>query len=216
GSAGGMLSKEAFEVLGPVFANRGWVFFSPYRRGQGLSASAGPYILDEIRSATKAGGQRSGEATMIKLLETDHLADQLAALAWLKKSGYVQPSRVAAMGVSFGGILTVFGAEKGSYCASADAAGGAQSWEDAPDLQKVLTASVRNAKSPIFFFQAQNDYDLAPSQTLSAAMKEAGKPFQMKIYPPYGDSTQAGHSFGYFGSSIWGDDVFKFLDHNCQ
>ena len=29
---------------------------------------------------------------MIKLLETDHLTDQLAALAWLKKSGFVQPS----------------------------------------------------------------------------------------------------------------------------
>ena len=42
GSAPGMLSKEAFEALGPAFAGRGWVFFGPYRRGQGLSASAGP------------------------------------------------------------------------------------------------------------------------------------------------------------------------------
>src|ERR1700675_4744180 len=35
GSAPGMLSKEAFEGLGPVFASHGWVFFGPYRRGQG-------------------------------------------------------------------------------------------------------------------------------------------------------------------------------------
>ena len=42
GSAAGMLSKQAFDALGPVFANHGWVFFGPYRRGQGLSASAGP------------------------------------------------------------------------------------------------------------------------------------------------------------------------------
>ena len=38
GSAPGMLSKEAFDALGPVFANNGWVFFGPYRRGQGLIA----------------------------------------------------------------------------------------------------------------------------------------------------------------------------------
>ena len=28
-------SKE-FEALGSVFAGRGWIFFAPYRRGQGL------------------------------------------------------------------------------------------------------------------------------------------------------------------------------------
>src|SRR6476469_5726297 len=39
GSAGGMLSQSAFDSLGPVFARRRWVFFGPYRRGQGLSAS---------------------------------------------------------------------------------------------------------------------------------------------------------------------------------
>jgi len=32
GSAPGMLSKEAFETLGPLFARHGWVFFGPYRR----------------------------------------------------------------------------------------------------------------------------------------------------------------------------------------
>ena len=55
GSAPGMLSEEAFEALGPVYASHGWVFFGPYRRGQGLSASAGPYIGDEI--AADAGAE---------------------------------------------------------------------------------------------------------------------------------------------------------------
>src|SRR5262245_38592194 len=48
GSAPGMLNSQAFEAIGPLFAARGWVFFAPYRRGQGLSASAGPYIGDQI------------------------------------------------------------------------------------------------------------------------------------------------------------------------
>ncbi len=46
GSAPGMLSNEAFEAIAPLYISRGWVFFASYRRGQGLSASAGPYILE--------------------------------------------------------------------------------------------------------------------------------------------------------------------------
>src|SRR5437879_11523699 len=57
-----MLSKEGFDALGPVFAMNGWVFFGPYRRGQGLSASVGKYIGDEIAAATKTGGLASGRS----------------------------------------------------------------------------------------------------------------------------------------------------------
>src|SRR5579862_7059094 len=128
GSAAGMLSKQAFDALGPVFARHGWVFFGPYRRGQGLSASAGPYIGDQIETAEKNGGVSAGAAEMVRLLETDHLNDQLAALVWLRKQAFVQPDRVAVAGNSFGGIETVLGAERANYCAAIDSAGGAQSW----------------------------------------------------------------------------------------
>jgi hypothetical protein len=53
GSAAGMASQQAFEALGPVFVKRGWVFFGPYRRGQGLSAAAGPYIEDRSTVHTR-------------------------------------------------------------------------------------------------------------------------------------------------------------------
>jgi carboxymethylenebutenolidase len=215
GSASGMLSKEAFDALGPAFANHGWVFFGPYRRGQGLSASAGPYIGDQIAAAEKNGGISAGAAAMVRLLETDHLNDQLAALAWLRKQGFVQPDRIAVAGNSFGGIETVLGAERGNYCAAIDSAGGAQSWAQAPELQSLMTRAVRNAKAPIFFFQAANDYDLSPSKTLSAVMKDASRAYEVKIYPPYGNSPQEGHTFGYFGSAVWADDVFRFLDQHC-
>ncbi len=215
GSAAGMLSKTAFEALGPVFASHGWVFFGPYRRGQGLSASAGPYIGDQIAAAEKNGGISAGAETMVRLLETDHLNDQLAALAWLRKQSFVQANRIAVAGNSFGGIEVVLGAERGTYCAAIDSAGGAQSWAEAPALQSLMTASVRNAHAPIFFFQAENDFDLSPSKVLSAVMKDARKPYELKIYPRYGDSPQDGHTFGYFGSAVWADDVFRFLDQHC-
>jgi hypothetical protein len=51
---------------------------------------------------------------------------------------------------------------------------------------------------------------------LSAAMKNAGKVSEIKIYPQFGTTTQDGHSFVYFGSSVWGDDVFRFLNAHCR
>ena len=210
-----MLSKQAFDALGPVFASRGWVFFGPYRRGQGLSASAGPYIGDQIAAAEKNGGMSAGAAAMVRLLQTDHLNDQLAALAWLRKQGFIQPDRIAVAGNSFGGIETVLGAQQGDYCAAIDSAGGAQSWAQAPELQALMTRAVRKANAPIFFFQAANDYDLSPSKILSAVMKNAGKTYEMKIYPAYGDSSSDGHTFGYFGSAVWAADAFRFLNQHC-
>jgi carboxymethylenebutenolidase len=216
GSAPGMLSDEAFKALGPLFASHGWVFFAPYRRGQGLSASAGPFIGDEIAAAVKNGGIHAGAATMIRLLETDHLNDQLSALAWLRKQDFVQTQRIAVAGNSFGGIETVLGAEREPYCAAIDASGGAESWAQAPELQVVMTRAVRNSRAPIFFFQPENDYNLSPSRILSAAMKDSGKEFQVKIYPAFGKSAGEGHSFAYAGSSVWADDVFLFLEKHCS
>ena len=215
GSAGGMLSKMAFDSLGPVFAAHGWVFFGPYRRGQGLSATAGKFIGDQISAATKTGGLTAGAATMVHLLETDHLDDQLAALSWLKKQKFVRPDRIAVAGNSFGGILTVFGAERGSYCAAVNSAGAAQSWKNAPLLQSAMERSARNARAPIFFFQAANDYDLSPSRVLADTMRAAGKDFELKIYPPFGKSAAEGHTLGYFGSTVWAGDVFQFLNKHC-
>ncbi len=53
----------------------------PYRRGQGLSADAGPYIGTLIDDAEKRGGAAAAADTMVRLLTTDHLDDQMAALA---------------------------------------------------------------------------------------------------------------------------------------
>lgn len=127
----------------------------------------------------------------------------------------MRSDEIAVAGTSFGGVETVLGAEHGGYCAAIDSAGGAQSWSQAPQLQEVMLRAVRNSKSPIFFFQAENDYDLAPSKVLSAAMKAVGGTYKLEIYPAYGGSPDDGHTFGYFGSSIWGEDVIKFMHEHC-
>jgi stage II sporulation SpoE-like protein len=65
-----------------------------------------------------------------------------------------------------------------------------------------MTRYVRNARAPIFFFRAENDWDLSPSRTLAAVAESAGKDYQVKIYPPFGESREDGHAFGYFGSAV--------------
>jgi carboxymethylenebutenolidase len=78
-----------------------------------------------------------------------------------------------------------------------------------------MVRAVRNSKAPIFFFQAENDYDLSPSRTLSTEMKDAGRDFELKIYPAFGKSASDGHSFAWSGSAVWADDVFQFLNTHC-
>ena len=264
GSAPGMLNQEAFDTLAPAFVNHGWIFFAPYRRGQGLSESAGPYIGDQIRLARKEwfrlvlpiftgifivvallvlviarkmrtivrvlcialvavvmgvgvylSGMRAAGAEMVRVLETDQLSDQLAAYDWLRSQDFVQANHIAVAGNSFGGVETVLGAERVRYCAAIDAAGAAESWTSVPKLQARMIAAARNSQAPILFFQAENDYNLAPSRVLSEEMKNAGKPAELKIYPAFGRSAADGHNFSRLGASIWAGDVFRFLERYC-
>src|SRR3954471_14626195 len=59
GSAPGMANRQAFDKLGPLFVQHGWAFFAPYRRGQGLSAAAGPYVMDVIEEQQLSGIRRA-------------------------------------------------------------------------------------------------------------------------------------------------------------
>jgi hypothetical protein len=47
-------------------------------------------------------------------------------------------------------------------------------------------------------------------------MQQAGKDAQLQIYPPYGSSKRDGHTLGYFGASVWADDVLRFLERHCK
>jgi dipeptidyl aminopeptidase/acylaminoacyl peptidase len=155
GSAAGMLNNQAFDLIGPMLNARGWAMFAPYRRGQGTSSDAGPYVMDEIEAAGARGGPELRGRTLARLLSTEQLQDQLAALAWLKKQPFARPTQIAVIGNSFGGIETVLGAAHAGYCAAVDAAGAAESWEGAPDLQRLMLHAVQHSTVPIFFFQAE-------------------------------------------------------------
>jgi dienelactone hydrolase len=211
GSAPGALNNEAFEAVAPVFTSRGWAVFAPYRRGQGLSRDAGPYVMDEIA----AGGEEQTQARLARLLATDHMADQSQAFAWLSRQPFADRRRIAAMGNSFGGVIALLSAERLAICAAVDAAGAAESWARSPALRQLMGQAATRARAPVLFMQAQNDHDLAPSRTLHAAMRQAGKQAELRLYPPFGETARDGHAFPYRGVRIWAGDVHAFLARAC-
>jgi Xaa-Pro aminopeptidase/dienelactone hydrolase len=201
------------QEIGPLYARHGYVLFGPIRRGQGRSVGVAPYMNGQLIAERQAHGDAAWGRLMVKLHETEQLDDQLAGIAYVKTLRYVDPGRIAVTGVSFGGIQTVLAAERaGGIRAAVDFAGAAMTWADSPEIRERLLTAVRNAKVPIYFIQAENDYNLGPSRTLAAEMDRLGKPHRMKIYPPFGVTKQEGHGLGLRGGTVWESDVFAFLD----
>lgn len=218
GSAPGLYNNEAFDAIAPYFVQKGWAFFAPYRRGQGLSADAGPYVMTEINAAIKKGGMAAGDTTLVRLLSGEQLDDQLSALRWLEGQPFVQTSRIAVMGNSFGGIETMLGAEHHPYCAAVNLTGAAMSWDQAPRLRAILTKAARNSQAPTLFIQAENDYSTEPSKVLYAAARGANRVAQIHIYPAFhgaGSGGMQGHSFAWLGVSEWWPEAFGFIAEHC-
>ena len=146
------------------------------------------------------------------LMKGEQLDDVRAALTYITTKRYVQKNRVVVAGNSYGGIVTMYAAAYlDGLWAAVNFAGAAQSWADSPPLQQALTDVAAVARIPVFFGQAENDYDLTPSKVLSATMTKNGHPNVMKIFPVFGKTTPEGHSFGYFGGDTWGPVVMDFV-----
>ncbi len=218
GGSAGLVSNAAFDAIAPRFTAQGWVFFAPYRRGQGLSEDAGKYVIDQIREAEKQSPS-AGDAMSVKLLSGEQLDDQLAAARWLESQTFVQAKRIAVMGNSFGGIETVLGAERYAYCAAVNLTGAAMSWDEAPALRARLIESVRHTQAPMLFIQAENDFSTEPSKVLYASARHAHRTAQIHIYPAFngaGEGGMQGHSFAWLGVSEWFPEAFNFISTHCK
>jgi hypothetical protein len=84
-----------------------------------------------------------------------------------------------------------------------------------PRSRRCTPPSRHRPHRTVFLFQASNDYDLAPNKAIAAARRHAGKAVEEKVYPRYGWSGSAGHSFAYKGVQTWFPDVSAFLNTHC-
>ena len=198
------------EKIGPVFARHGYVLLYLFRRGAGLSADQGTDSETLMNQAMAERGQTERNEVQLKLLDAE-LSDVLVGLALLRARSDVDTARIALIGYSFGGQLTLLVAEHHSQRAAVVFAPAAGSWEGSSKLRDRLLAAVRHTTTPIFFLYAANDYSIAPGEALDAEMARAGRSHRLKIYAAVGSTPLEGHDFIHQRVSSWETDVFEFL-----
>jgi dienelactone hydrolase len=198
--------------LARFYTKQGFVFFTPHRHGQGRSPGA--YIEDLIEKYAATEKNRTSVGKYVVKLQEEYNQDVVAAVEWLKGQSFVDQRRMVMSGCSYGGTQTLLAAEKGlGLRAFAPFAPAAKSWANT-ELRKRLLEAVRNAKSPLFLIQAQNDFSIGPSEVLGLVIKQKGPPNQAKVYPPYGTTPQEGHyafATKEGGIAIWGSEVLDFF-----
>jgi dienelactone hydrolase len=209
----GQTMAEAAASLAPVFLKHGYAFFYLCRRGQGLSADQAPFLQDLLQREEAAHGKEARQHLHFILVTTEQLDDAAAGLATLKATPGIDARRIAIVGHSFGGVLTLLTTERDSSMrAEVTFGAGANSWQRSTELRERLLATVRKASARIMLVNAANDYDTTPSTAIAAELDRVHKPILLKIYPAIGHSPDDGHNFLYLGILQWEPDVFKFLD----
>ena len=205
------------EILGPVFARHGYVFLFLFRQGVGLSSDQGTSAIDLMNSELAAHGQNARNALQLQLLEDRELRDAGAGLTFLRGLPEVDARKLAIVGHSFGGSLTILQAQKEPKLrAVVIFSGGGYSWDRSPELRARLLTAVAHVQAPVLFIHAANDYSLNPGKEMDARRQQLGKPHLLKIYPPIGTTPDDGHDFPLLGVSIWEPDVFAFLDQQMR
>jgi carboxymethylenebutenolidase len=200
------------EILGPVFARHGYVFLFLFRHGVGLSASQGPNAIDLMNSELAAHGEEARNTLQLQLLEGREMDDALSGLAFVRTLPEVDASRVAVIGHSFGGSLTLLMAEREpNLRAVVIFSGAGYSWDRSAAVRARLLSAVTHISLPVFFIHAENDYTVAPGKALDSRLQQLGKPHRLKIYPPIGHTAEEGHDLPFRGVR-WETDVFAFLD----
>jgi dienelactone hydrolase len=196
--------------LGPLFARHGYVFMALFRRGEGLSESQGTFIGD-LLGASRGEGAR--ERLQLRLLTTDHLDDVGAGIRTLRSVEGVDPGRVAVVGHSFGGQLSLLAAERDTTLLAVVGFGpAARAWGESKELRERLLAAARRIDAPVLFVYAANDYSTAPGKEMARERARVGKPGGFELYPAVGDTAAEGHELVYRAIPLWEDDVFDFLD----
>ncbi len=199
-------NRGQFDAVAAIFVPAGYVVFAPMRRGHG--ESEGRYILDELRR------ERQSSGLLVRLMEGEHLDDQLAGQRYLRSLPYVDPSRLVVAGCSYGGVQTLLAAERGAgYKAAVVISPAAGNPSRHAALQDRLVQAVRKIEIPVFLIQPPKDYSLEPSRVLGREFRELGKPYTGKIYPEEILENLQTHCFGGIarGIHIWARDVLAFL-----
>ncbi len=184
----------------------GFASFLPHRAGYGSSPGT-PWLTDVPAEFGTPEYSHQLAARMDSESE-----DVIAALDWACDHPAIDPARIAVMGSSFGGTVTLLAAAKTDrFTCAVEFAGAAINWDHTPELRQVMKSATRSLTRPIFLLQAQTDYSVGPTRELGQIATRENPDSQSLVYPAFGISQDEGHYFEKYGSLIWGPDVRQFL-----
>ena len=147
----GQTMAEAAARLAPLFLKHGYAFFYLCRRGQGLSADQAPFMQDVLQREESAKGKDARQHLHYILVTTDQLEDSLAGLDFLKTASGIDPMRIAIVGHSFGGVITLLSGERDAAIrAEVTFGAGANSWKLSQELRQRVLVAVGKTTAPPF------------------------------------------------------------------
>jgi dienelactone hydrolase len=199
--------------LGRLFSEHGYAFLILFRRGEGLSSNVGTAAGELLSRESRLHGAAAADALQVRLLETEQLQDSLAGLAFLAALRRVDSRKLAVVGHSFGGSLSLLLAEHHPNLRAVVAFGAAaQSWDRSSVLRSRLMLAAQRLRAPLLLLYASNDYSIRPGRELVAASKRDGEACRLVILPANGSGSEEGHDAVYSAVGTWAPTVFQFLD----
>ena len=197
--------ERRFPWIADAFVPAGYVVLVVERRGYGKSD--GKTFADEV------GRERGAKFAARLEAEADDVG---AAIDYLRRQAFVDAKRIAMLGWSFGGILTVITCSRRSDVAAAvDQAAGALSWKGSPELHRVLRDAAAKVRVPLLTMVAANDATTEAARTIDAAIPVATE-HRLIIYPPFRAKDPRGIAEGHLvfsgeGITIWKDDALEWI-----
>jgi dienelactone hydrolase len=194
-----------FPHVGKMLARAGYAVLIPERRGYGKSD--GEIWRQEV------GNDQSRLIPRLQA-ETD---DVLAGIDYLRGLSYVDTKRLAVMGWSFGGVVTMLAtARSTAFLAAVDQAGGALTWDGNSYMRSALITAAEKSATPTLFMVARNDRTTSSVTKLADIFKQRNVPHKLVIYEPFtpvqGGRAAPGHAvFSSQGASLWETDVIEFI-----
>lgn len=208
GSRLGSERKEVpFAYVGNMLMQNGYAVLVPERRGYGKSD--GQTLSQELAGDTGAMfiNRIKAEAT-----------DVAAGIEYLRTVPFADLHRVAIMGWSLGGLVSILAAsDRNDFRAMIDQAGGSLAWKLSPALRSELPRAARLVKAPSLCMDAENDATTDAVRTVGQAIRDARIYEKTIIYPAFTPSSNPsniapGHLiFSAEGMPIWQNDVLVFL-----
>jgi dienelactone hydrolase len=200
-------TEMPFAYVGKMLAASGYLVLVPERRGYGKSE--GTLFSEEI------GNDRGPRYVARLQQEAD---DVIAAAEFAKTLPDADASRIAVMGWSFGGIVSVFAASRSSlFQVVVDQAGGALSWDGSPWLQSALKDAAGKIRVPLLGMVAENDRTTKSVKIVVEEARKKGDRARLTVYPAFKPSENPngiapGHMiFSAQGISLWQSDLNEFL-----